>query len=107
METPSLWYLKELSNGNEKFESKIFKLLLDELPNEYSSYQNAIKTQNYYWASEIVHKIKHKVAFFQMPEALMLTEKHEAALLEGSLNYQLDFQEIINNILKFIPEQLE
>lgn len=107
METPSLRYLKELSNGNQKFENKIFKLLLDELPNEYSSYQNAISTQNYYWASEIVHKIKHKVAFFQMKEALSLTEKHETALLAGNLNYELDFQDIISNILKFLPEQYE
>lgn len=104
METPSLMYLKELSNGNRNFELKIFKLLLEELPNEYNSYQTALSTQNFYWASEIVHKIKHKIAFFQMREALRLAEKHEVALLSGNLNYQLDFQEIISNILKFLPE---
>ncbi len=107
METPSLRYLKELSNGNKNFELKIFKLLLDELPTEYSTYQNAIRIENYFWAAEIVHKIKNKIAFFQMREALSLAEKHEVALLTGNLKYELDFQEIIKEILKFLPEHYE
>ena len=107
MEIPSLLYLKELSKGNKNFEMKIFKLLIDELPAEYATYQHAISTHNYYWAADVVHKIKHKVAFFQMKEALTLTEKHETALMSGNLNYQLDFQEIISNILKFLPEHYE
>tara|TARA_R110002020_G_scaffold170310_6_gene359875 strand:- start:248 stop:571 length:324 start_codon:yes stop_codon:yes gene_type:complete len=107
MEAPSFRYLKELSNGNRKFELKIIKILIEELPSEYSSYQNALGARNFYLASEIVHKIKHKVAFFQMDKAFSLTEKHENALLAGNLNYQLDFQDIIGNILKFLPENYE
>lgn len=107
METPSLRYLKELSNGNKDFELKIFKLLLDELPTEYSTYQHAIRTKNYYWASEIVHKIKNKIALFEMSDSLSLAEQHEVALLSGNLKYELDFQEIITEILKFIPENNE
>ncbi|SMP36148.1 hypothetical protein SAMN06265367_11238 [Algoriphagus winogradskyi] len=107
METPSLTYLKDLSKGNKNFEMKIFKILLDELPAEYETYQHAIKTQNYYWAADIVHKIKHKVAFFQMKEALSITEKHETALIAGNTNYQLEFQEVLSNILTFLPEQYE
>lgn len=104
IETPSLKYLKELSNGNRNFELRIFKLLLEELPVEYTVYQTAISKKNYYWASESVHKIKHKIAFFQMRESLRLAEKHEVALMSGNLKYQSEFQEIISNILKFIPE---
>lgn len=107
METPSLRYLKELSNGNKDFEMKIFNLLLEEFPTEFSIYQNAIRVENYYWASEIVHKIKNKIALFEMREALALAEKHEVALLSGNLKYELDFQEIITEILKFIPENNE
>lgn len=105
METPSLTYLKELSNGNSTFEMKIFKILMDELPEEYSAYQNAIHTKNYYWAADIVHKIKHKVAFFQMHASVFISEEHEFSLRSGKLKYQSDFQEIVSKILKFLPEK--
>ncbi|WP_051315832.1 hypothetical protein [Algoriphagus vanfongensis] len=105
METPSLRYLKELSSGNKNFELKIFKLLLDELQKEYTEYQTAISDKKYYLASEIVHKMMHKIAFFQMRKSLLLAEKHELALMSGTLKYQSEFQETICNILKLTPEQ--
>lgn len=107
METPSLHYLKELSCGNKLFEKKILKLLIEELPMEYNTYQQAIDSNNYFWASETVHRIKHKIAFFQMQNALNVTEKHEFALRSGKLNFQEEFQDIVTKILKFLPERPE
>lgn len=107
METPSLDYLKELSCGNKLFEKKILNLLMEELPLEFDAYQQAIQAKNLFLASETVHKIKHKIAFFQMKHALNVTEEHEIALRSGKLNFQVEFQDIVTKILKFLPERPE
>lgn len=107
METPSLNYLKELSDGNPVFEKKIFKILMEELPLEFKSYQNELNKQNYFYAAEFVHKIKHKIAFFQMSAAFDIAEEHEFALMRGDLKYEKDFQEIITKILNFLPKHSE
>ena len=104
MENPSLNYLHNLANGNDQFKSKIIQLLIDELPEEFEIYKQALNSKNYYWASEIVHKIKHKIAFFQMEEAYGITEEHEQALREGKLKYQGEFLDIISKILNFLPK---
>lgn len=104
MENPSLNYLKNLSGGNKVFERKIFKIFLDELPQEFSSYQQAIDSKNYFNAAEIVHKMKHKIAFFEMEKALNAVEKHENALRKGKLNNQEEIQDIVTKLLKFLPE---
>lgn len=105
MENPSLRYLKELSKGNRNLESKIFNLMLEELFQECSTYQKAVVTKNFYWASEIVRNIKHKIVFFEMWEALSLAEKHEEALLSAKLKHHKEFLEFINSLLKLLPER--
>ena len=107
METPSLKYLRELSNGNVIFEKKIFKILIEELPEEYLAYQKAIGEGNLYNAAEIVHKMSHKIAFFQMTASVHVVEKHESDLLNNELNNESEFRDIITNLIKFIPEYLE
>ena len=103
MENPSLNYLQNLANGNDQFKSKIIQLLIDELPEEFERYNQAMDSKNYFWASEIVHKIKHKIAFFQMEKSYRITEDHENSLREGKLKYQVEFIEIITKILNFLP----
>ncbi|MBN7816327.1 hypothetical protein [Algoriphagus pacificus] len=103
MENPSLNYLQNLANGNDQFKSKIIQLLIDELPQEFERYNQAMDSKNYFWASEIVHKIKHKIAFFQMEKSYRITEDHENSLREGKLKYQVEFIEIITKILNFLP----
>ena len=104
MEDPSLNYLHSLSNGNELFKNRIIQLFIDELPEEYKTYENALNSKNFFWASEIVHKIKHKIAFLQMDQSYEISEKHELALREGKLKYQTEFIEIISKILKFLTD---
>lgn len=104
MENPSLEYLQKLSKGNEQFKIKIIQLLIDELPEEFEKYKQALNSKNYYWASEIVHKIKHKIAFFQMENSYQITLNHENSLKEGKLKYQVEFIEIITKILNFLPK---
>lgn len=77
---------------------------MDELPEEYKTYENALNSKNFFWASEIVHKIKHKIAFLQMDQSYEISEKHELALREGKLKYQTEFIEIISKILKFLTD---
>ncbi|MBN3582452.1 Hpt domain-containing protein [Algoriphagus aestuarii] len=104
MDNPSLVYLHSLSNGNESFKNRIIQLFIEELPEELSLYEKALSSKNLFWASEIVHKIKHKIAFLQMEESLEVSEKHELALREGKLKYQREFLDIISKILKFLTD---
>ena len=69
--------------------------------------ENAIRTKNFYWAADIVNKIKQKVAFFQMHASVSISEEHESSLRSGKLKYQSDFQEIVTKILKFLPEHYD
>lgn len=105
METPSFRYLKELSKTNREFEMKISNLILEELSKEYSTYQKANITKNFYWALEILSKMKHKIVYFEMWDAISLSEKHEEALIIGKLKYQNEFEGIINGLLKFLPQR--
>lgn len=107
LELPSLSYLKFLSNGNKNFAIKLLQILKDELPEELDSYNKALKSKNHFRAAEIVHKINHKIAFFQMEQSSLLATEHELALREGKLNYQEYFLGIVTKILKFIPEFIE
>lgn len=107
IETPSLQYLHSLAKGNGQFENKIIKVLIKELPYEYEVYQKAIKSKNYFFASESVHKIKHKIAFFQMKNAYSLAEAHELSLREGQLIYQGEFLEIITKIINFLSDCMD
>jgi hypothetical protein len=104
MENPSLSYLHVLSIGNEQFKSKIIKLLKVELPLEYQVYELAFKANNYFLAAEIVHKIKHKIAFFQMEQSYSIAELHELALKDGKLKYKEEFIDIVTKIFKFIAD---
>tara|TARA_R110002020_G_scaffold437949_1_gene648302 strand:+ start:600 stop:914 length:315 start_codon:yes stop_codon:yes gene_type:complete len=104
VETPSSRYLKEFSNGNRNFEMKILNILLEELPKEYFTYEKAVMSKNFFWASEIVCRIKHKIVFFEMWKALSLIEKHEEALIIGDLKHHNEFQKIISSLLNFLPE---
>ncbi len=101
---PSMTYLDELSGGNEEFKKKIVKIILAELPEEYTLYKHAIAGGNYFWASEIVHRIIQKIAFFQLEESYKKVEKHEKYLREGNLKYHPYFNEVVAKILNFLPK---
>ncbi|MDX5338275.1 MAG: hypothetical protein LPK25_04555 [Cyclobacteriaceae bacterium] len=104
---PSFGYLDKLSGGNEKFKERIISILLKELPTEYKSYQNALESKNYYWASEIVHRIKQKITFLEMKESFKIADQHENYLREGKLIYLQEFDEIIHKILNFLSRTPE
>lgn len=104
---PSFGYLDKLSGGNEKFKEKIITILLEELPTEYTSYKNALESQNYYWASEIVHRIKQKITFLEMNESFKIADRHENSLREGKLIYLQEFEDIIDKILNFLSRTHE
>lgn len=99
---PTFSYLDHLSDGNREFKIRIIKIILNELPKDMDLYQYALKINNLYWAAEIVHRIKQRIAFFQMNESLKIADKHETQLREGKTTYIKEFNEIINKILKFL-----
>lgn len=99
---PSFGYLDKLSGGNEEFKKRIINIILSELPIEYSTYQNALESKNYYWASEIVHRIKQKVTFLEMNESAKIVDQYENDLRDGKLIYLQEFDEIIHKILNFL-----
>lgn len=86
---------------------RIIKIILNELPKDFDLYHYALSLNNYFWAAEIVHRIKQKISFLQMNESLKLADKHEIELREGNTTYVEEFNEIVNKILKFLENSPE
>ena len=104
---PSFGYLDKLSGGNEKFKERIINIILSELPDEFEAYKNALNSKNYYWAAEIVHRIKQKITFLEMKESFKIVDQHENKLREGELIFLQEFEEIIHKILTFLSRTHE
>lgn len=104
---PSFGYLDNLSGGNEKFKEKIIQILISELAKEHDLLKLAIQGKNYYWATEIVHRIKQKVSFLEMKESYKIVDQFENEIREGKLNNLQKFEEIIQKILNFLARPHE
>ena len=104
---PTFSYLDKLSGSNREFKLRIIKLILTELPKDFDLYQYALSLNNQHWAAEIVHRIKQKISFFQMTEALKLADLHEMNLREGKMEYVNEFSGIVNKILTFLENSRE
>ncbi|WP_051287390.1 hypothetical protein [Algoriphagus mannitolivorans] len=105
--TPSFGYLDSLSGGNDKFKEKIIKILISELPKEHDLLKLAIQSDNFFWAAEIVHRIKQKVSFLAMEDAYKVVDQFENEIREGELKNLQKFEEIIHKILNFLARTHE
>lgn len=103
MEKPRLTYIDELSGGDLEFKSTILSVLKKELPQELERYCDAIKERQLSKASEIVHKIKHKISILGLEEGHATATLLENELKEGIMtDNHLSFVQLIKTMLEFL-----
>ena len=104
MATPNLSYIRELSGGDQEFESRLIGVLKKELPQEIDRFHKHIRQKNLRKAAEDVHKIKHKMSILGMVESYSLSEKFEDELKREHLNLHGDFVNILQKMIIFLSE---
>ena len=103
MEEPNLSYIKKLSGGDTIFENKIISILKEEFPVECESYENSIKSNDFEAATEIVHKIKHKISILGLEKSYNVAVEHEENLNNRKMTLSSEF----DNVLKIITTYLK
>ncbi|MBT8316502.1 MAG: Hpt domain-containing protein [Lutibacter sp.] len=101
-EKPNLNYLHEISGGDDEFEKKLLEIVKKELPNEINSYKKFLNENNFKQASELVHKIKHKISILGLEKSYQVAIDYEENLKIDNLNLKKEFEEILNSMVCFI-----
>jgi HPt (histidine-containing phosphotransfer) domain-containing protein len=104
MEQPNLSYISSLSGGDKTFERKLIDIIKEEFPKEKEIYFNNINTRNKKLASEIVHKLKHKISMLGLEKSYKVAAAFENNLLEGRLELQEDFEGILQIMTNYLKQ---
>jgi hypothetical protein len=101
-EEPNFIYLNQLSAGEQAVKDRLLSVLKEEFATEYEDYKANISNSNLLFASEIVHKIRHKIGFLGMEKAYDLTSDYEKNLKNNSLALKEEFETVLGIINAFI-----
>ena len=82
METPNHLYVKQLSNGDEKFANYLVEVMRTELTEDVGLYKNAMKRKDYLDAKSHVHRIKHKMGLLGLEKSYEKANNFENGLSE-------------------------
>jgi len=105
METPTLTHIKKIAEGDEDFQSSLILILKRELPKEFSSYKDLIKEKAFSKASEIVHKMRHKIIILGLEEGHKIASQLENELKKGLLTqHHNSFTKIIATMEQFLEK---
>ncbi len=99
---PNLSYILKLADGSKAFEEKMIRILKSEFPIEKTQYLTAIQQQDFFQASEIVHKIKHKLGMLSMDNAYQKAILFEEALKVSDSSNHSDFLTILDIVENYI-----
>ncbi len=103
MEQPNLNYIKQLSDGDQLFETKLISILKKELPQEFQEFQENFEEKNFIKTAENVHKLKHKISILGLTKGY-----EEAAQFEQDLKDNQDssryesFVRMIKSMMDFL-----
>jgi hypothetical protein len=101
-EEPNFVFLNQLSEGEQAVKDRLLSVLKEEFAREYADYHANISKRNLLFASEIVHKIRHKIGFLGMEKAYDLTSDYEKNLKNNSLVLKEEFETVLGIINGFI-----
>lgn len=104
MEQPNIDYFEKLSNNNERFKQKLIDIVKYEFPIEFSDYYSFITNDDFKKASEIVHKLKHKIGVLGMTDSYELAETYEHSLRESSTQKKAEFEAALETVKAFIDQ---
>ena len=99
---PSLKYINKLSNGDEIFTKKLIDVIKTELPLEKDFYFQNMRLKKFKQASEIVHKLKHKISILSFETGYVLANEHEENLKHDNTSLEGKFDEILKIITEYL-----
>lgn len=103
MEQPNLNYIKELSEGDVIFETKLISILKKELPEEFEEYSQNFEEKNFKKTADSVHKLKHKISILGLVKGYEIASKFEQDLkMRGEITLHESFIKVIETMLGFI-----
>ncbi|MEQ6122523.1 Hpt domain-containing protein [Reichenbachiella sp. MALMAid0571] len=102
MEQPNLSNIQSIARGSKDFELKLLNVVKEELPTEIDAFEKYIKEGVYDKASEMVHKIKHKISLLSMEQSYYTAEEFENELRNNNPNLLMDFEEILKKMRIFL-----
>jgi len=105
MEQPNISYIHDMSGGDKNFEKKILGIMKREFPLEMQAYFTSMNNKDFIHASEIVHKIKHKISILGLEESYENAIAFEHGLRESDVALRSKFEKtlvIITNYFKTI-----
>ncbi|MFD2551143.1 Hpt domain-containing protein [Bizionia sediminis] len=104
MELPTLEYIKKLADGNTAFENKLLETMKAEFQEEKETYFLLLANGKHEEVSNIVHKIKHKIALLSLEKGYEIATNYEEDIKKQNTNLQLKFQEILNSMTDFLNQ---
>ncbi|WP_348822816.1 Hpt domain-containing protein [Flavobacterium aestuarii] len=99
MEKPNLNYINSLSGNDDVFKQKIINTFKKELPKEIDEYSSQMEKGCFLEASEIIHKIKHKISIMGMEKSYYLAEEFEFDLKNQSAGFNEALKAAFDKIL--------
>ncbi len=102
METPNMNYINELAGNDSEFKGSFIKILKNEFPIEKSEYLDSIENHQTEEASQIVHKLKHKMNILGLEESYKTSVIFEEELRLGNMRLKNDFMKIMTTIENYL-----
>lgn len=102
MEQPNLNYIDEIADGDIEFKDELIQTLINEFEQENKKIRSLIKNKNYLEASQLVHKIKHKISLLNMENSYYIAKEFENNLKQEKEELNLEFTSILDNIVVFL-----
>ena len=102
MEQPNISYIQSMSGGDKNFEKKLLDIIKLEFPTEIQAYYNSMRIKNFNDASEIVHKIKHKISILGLEENYRDAKAFEHGLRKGDVALQSNFETTLMIITDYL-----
>lgn len=102
MEQPNLNYIDQLSGDNVEFRTKMIGILKKELPEEIGVFRKDMAAENFSFAAQSVHKLKHKISILGLEKSYYIAEEFEDNLKDGSVELDADFETILKVMHEFV-----
>ncbi|CAM4025362.1 MULTISPECIES: Hpt domain-containing protein [Flavobacterium] len=104
MEKPNLNYINDLSGNDEEFKATMIGVLKKELPEEIKDYDEYIKKNDFFQASQSVHKLKHKISILGLEKSYYIAEEFENNLKSNSTALQEEFENFLRLMMNFVND---
>ena len=101
---PNLDYINEISENDLVFKNKLISIIKREFPTERDEFLSNYKTNQYIYAAENVHKLKHKINMLGLKKGFEIAIKFENELYDEKFDSYQDFIVVLSLIENYLKE---